>query len=652
MKASLVQSQMCLRAAWACFGLVVLAALAPRGWGHAHAQAASDPVIHYTTAQMLQAQKPAGPLQAMASRDTLTADGASWREVALPHTFAREAKPPGGGSAMATRWFRVTVPRMDAAGDTAHFYAKRWQTAGQIAVYADGRLVYRSLGSPAWNLFRHPGLFVPLTQSTQQVAPQEILIRLDSLQGAGGGLSSFYVGSTQTLLPMYTVREWLEYQLPFMSSAAMLAAGLFCLCVWAARRAELLYLLLAIYSVLQVLRRWHFHTGLEQLPVSDAWFGWITLNALAWQIMVVHGFLLILHKQPLVMLTRVLLGLTLLFSLATLPWGLPIPALVLLRQPLQLLQIIMALSVIGLGLWLAIRSRSYDGILLSAANVLLVGFGIYDWAKTAQLINLEWFYLTPYGSTVMLAVFLFITLRRYLGAMGEVEAVNAGLAKTLAARETELATSYQSLRAAEHQQTLNEERKRMTQDMHDGMGSSLVSALRVVESGRMSDTELGEVLKSCIDDLKLTIDSLEPVETDLLLLLATLRFRLAPRLRTAGIALKWDVVDLPKLDWLDPRNALHILRILQEAFANILKHTRTTEICVTTAAVGDGVQVSITDNGQGFDVDKMLGEGGGRGLHNQQRRAEAIEGVVSWASGPAGTTFTLWLPLKRHFASI
>lgn len=640
--------QTSLRACW------VLLLLAVWGWSHANAQAATYTVVHYTTARMLQSTEPVGPLQGRVEADALATgnSGAAWREVALPYTFARSLVPSGGTSGFVTRWFRVEVPSMDAPGDTAHFYAKRWQTAGQIAVYADGRLIYRSLGSPAWNLFRHPGVFVPLNQSTQMAAPTEILIRLDSLPGSGGGLSSFYVGSTRALLSLYTVREWLEYQLPFMSSAAMLAAGLFCLGVWVLRRSEPLYLLLAAYSVLQVLRRWHFHSGLEQLPVSDAWFGWITLNALAWQIMVIHGLLLILHKQPLVMLTRVLLGLTVVFSMATLPLGLPIPALVLLRQPLQLMQIFMALSVIGIGLWFSIRTRSQDGMLLSAANVLLVDFGIYDWAKTAQLVNLEWFYLTPYGSTLLLAVFLFITLRRYVRAIGEVEAVNAKLAARLAAREAELASSYQSLRIAEHQQTLNDERKRLTQDMHDGMGSSLVSALRVVESGSMSDAELGEVLKSCIDDLKLTIDSLEPVEADLLLLLATLRFRLGRRLAAAGIGLKWEVTNLPQLDWLDPRNALHVLRILQEAFANILKHTRATDIRVTTALAGDGVEVTIQDNGQGFDVDKALMAASGKGLHNQQRRAQSIDGMASWASSAAGTRFTLWLPLKRRSRSI
>jgi signal transduction histidine kinase len=145
---------------------------------------------------------------------------------------------------------------------------------------------------------------------------------------------------------------------------------------------------------------------------------------------------------------------------------------------------------------------------------------------------------------------------------------------------------------------------------------------------------------------------MEPVEADLLLLLATLRFRLEPRLEGTGVELLWAVQELPVLDWLDPSSALHILRIVQESVANILRHTNATQIRVATRVEGDGVRVSITDNGQGFDVDKTLAAATGKGLHNQQRRALAIEGVVSWASSPAGTRFTLWLPLKRRFASI
>lgn len=141
---------------------------------------------------------------------------------------------------------------------------------------------------------------------------------------------------------------------------------------------------------------------------------------------------------------------------------------------------------------------------------------------------------------------------------------------------------------------------------------------------------------------------MEPVEADLLLLLATLRFRLEPRLEGTGVALLWEVQELPTLAWLDPSSALHILRIVQESIANILRHTRATEIRVGTALEADGVRVSIEDNGQGFEVEKALDRATGRGLHNQQRRAQAVEGTVTWQSGPKGTRFMLWLPLERR----
>nr|WP_199234333.1 ATP-binding protein [Acidovorax sp. CF316] len=616
--------------------------------GMGGAQAQPQPVVHFTAAQELELPGPPAPLQEHTDWQAL---GADWREVALPFVFERQIIPVGGTPRVSTRWFRVQVPDIAPPGGTAHFYLKRWQTAGQIAVYADGRLIHRSLGSPSWNLFRHPGLLLPLNQTPLAAPPREILVRMDSLRGAGGGLSSFYVGDTGALLSHYTVREWLEFQLPFMSSSAFLAVALFCFGVWLWRRHDSLYLLLAGFSLLQVVRRWHFHTGLERLPVSDAWFGWITLNALAWQIVILHAFLQLLHGRTLPRLTGALLALTAVFTLLTLPLGLPLPALVLLRPGLQMLQISLAVAVVAGGLWHSWRSRSMDGLLLSSSVAVAVGLGIYDWFKAQQLLDLEWFYLTPYAAVLYLAVFMFIMLRRYVRAITEVKRVNAGLAERLAAREAELERSYQALRTAEHAQTLSQERQRLMQDMHDGLGSSLTSAIRSVQGGTLTDEQMARVLADCMDDLKLAIDSMEPVDADLLLLLATLRFRMGPRIESAGIALRWEVQDVPVLEWLDPSSALHILRIVQETVANILHHTRATQIRFSTDQVGEVVEVAVEDNGQGFDVDKAHAESAGRGLRNLQRRAQAIGGTVAWASGPAGTRFTLWLPIKLPKAS-
>jgi signal transduction histidine kinase len=111
------------------------------------------------------------------------------------------------------------------------------------------------------------------------------------------------------------------------------------------------------------------------------------------------------------------------------------------------------------------------------------------------------------------------------------------------------------------------------------------------------------------------------------------------------VALAWEVKDVPGLAWLEPRSALHILRILQEVFTNVIKHTKATRIAVSTALQDGGVVVAVEDNGQGFAPDAAA-VGGGKGLSNLVRRAEAIHGRASWASSAGSTRFMLWLPIK------
>jgi len=137
---------------------------------------------------------------------------------------------------------------------------------------------------------------------------------------------------------------------------------------------------------------------------------------------------------------------------------------------------------------------------------------------------------------------------------------------------------------------------------------------------------------------------MEPVETDLLLLLATLRFRLQPRLEAAGVKLVWDAGEAPPLQWLDQRHALHILRILQEAFANILKHAGAREITVSVRAEDDHVVVRVQDDGRGFD---HASPSRGRGLTNQRSRAEAIGGAIVWEPSDRGSRLALILPVSK-----
>ncbi|SFU52152.1 Signal transduction histidine kinase [Polaromonas sp. YR568] len=607
---------------------------------------AAPPVVHYTSAEMLREEgRSFKPLAAVVDEAALPG---SWTKVELPLVIptpvAQPAASGGGKPPVVTTWLRVRLDELQGLRSPTHFYLIRWLAAGQIAVYADGKLRYRSTGSPVWNLFNHPALLLPLNQTADSPPPQTLLIRMDSLPSPEAAISSFYAGDSDSLVDMAAKRDWLAYQLPFMSSAAFLAVGIFSLAVWAVRRHPASLLLFAI-ALMAAIRRWHFQLGPEKLIVSDAWFIWLTLNALMWQLLALHHFLQLLHGRVMRRLSWLMLGIAVVFSLITLPFASLLPSLLVFRPYAHLLLIGMGTVVTGLGLWHSWRSTSPDAKMLSFALLISYVFGFYDWARLKYVLDLESYYLTPYAAMILFVVFVVIMFRQYVGALATVEQVNSGLEETLRKRETELAASYEKLRDVEQRQTLSQERQRLTQDMHDGLGSSLVSALRVVEGGRLSEADVAEVLKGCIDDLKLAIDSLEPVEADLLLLLATLRFRLGPRLAGAGVSLRWEISDVPPLDWLDPRNALHILRILQEAFTNTLKHTRATQIRVTTGAEDGYVTVTVTDNGGGFSVAQA--EHAGQGLANQRRRAQAIGAEIVLTSSDVGTTLTLKLPEKR-----
>ncbi len=602
--------------------------------------------VHITRAELLSVTGTGYSLPPQQIEDT-TLPSAGWKPVSLPYTALRELVPTASsGMRAVTDWYRIDLSGQPRTTQQRVLYLPRWKTLGHIAVYGDGVLLYQSHGSPVHNGYNHP-LLLPLNATANTLSPKSVLIRVDRLRNSGSGFSTVWVGDEHALAWRYQSRQMLQVQLPFMGSAAFLAVGAFAFAVWLGKRRESLYLLFFAISAVAFLRMLHYYVGGSYLPISDEWFEWVTVASLLWLIVLIHLFLQRLHQQPSAWLTRLALGLTLACNVATLPHvSTSIVSLYLFTPLLNLAVLPVAVLIFAVNLRKALRAQLPEGRLVAGWTVFAVVFTSYDGLLQNNLVSPESVYTSPYAVIGLFFVFSFIMFQRYTGAFAEVGRLNTELVLRLRAREAELEQSYQRLRVIENQQMLNAERRRLMQDMHDGLGSSLISAIRSVERGTMNEAEISSMLKSCMEDLKLVIDSMESVDADLLLLLATLRFRLAPRIEGAGVALRWEVQPVPVLAWLDPNSALHILRIVQECVANVLRHTRASTICFSTETTDDGVCVVIEDNGEGFAVEEALRRHG-RGLRNQQQRAQAIGARVSWDSGSAGTRFTLWLPLHR-----
>jgi len=604
-------------------------------------------LVHATQAGFrLQAEGPWEPPQSVPAE---IAGDAAWSPVTLPHARARSvAESPNSAKAPPeVAWYRVQWPTLQQAPQEHGLvlYLPRWQTIGSVAVYVDGHLVHRTDGSRVWNSFNRP-LLVRLQGPAGPGAEHAVHLRMASQQGVGGALSTIWIGPQDSLQWRYRARSFLQNELISHSSSAFFVIGLFSLAVWCVRRRESMYVWFFAASAAHLARMLHYVAGDGPPLLPDDWFGWMTVNSLGWVTVCIFAFAFRLHRRRMPLVAGAVIGTVLLCSVMTLPVPPLLPHLSTML-PLAYIVIGVLTTVIAVsGLRAAYAARSREALVLFAWFSLMVPVGIHDLLLQSYRIDIERVYLAPYTSISLFFIFLAIVYRRYVGAIAGVEAANATLESKLAGRERELTASHEQLRELERQQTLTGERQRMMQDMHDGIGSSLMSALRMVERGYASPADTVQVLKDCIDDLKLAIDSLDAHDADLLALLAALRFRLSPRLKAAGIDLTWNVRDLPPLTWLDPQSALHVLRILQEVLTNILKHSGASAIDVATFHEDDTVLVRLRDTGRAF-VPGDTRTAGGRGLASIRTRAQALQARCDWSAWERGTEFRLRLPVSR-----
>ena len=97
---------------------------------------------------------------------------------------------------------------------------------------------------------------------------------------------------------------------------------------------------------------------------------------------------------------------------------------------------------------------------------------------------------------------------------------------------------------------------------------------------------------------------------------------------------------------LDPRIEREVLRIAQEALANVVHHAKATATTVELLYFSDSVTLAIKDNGIGFVVDEGAQKEGHFGLLGMKERAAAIDGELQVASEPGnGTNVSLRVPL-------
>ena len=200
-----------------------------------------------------------------------------------------------------------------------------------------------------------------------------------------------------------------------------------------------------------------------------------------------------------------------------------------------------------------------------------------------------------------------------------------------------------------------EERKRISRELHDQTGQTLTSlmmGLKCLEENCPSGNrchldELRNNVRQTVDNLHRLSLELRPTLLDDMGLAAAIgryvqQWRELHRM-DVEMHLRWDCPDR-----LAHEVEVAVYRIVQEALTNVAKHANAAHVSVVLACEDNRLSVVVEDDGIGFDMNGTAKDAGGRlGLFGMEERAQLVGGSLTVEASPGqGTAVYLRVPVR------
>jgi signal transduction histidine kinase len=611
---------------------------------------------------------PLKPLQLPDRQGMHPPDGAAWSTVPLPDADGENLQADVRVQRQVSWfWYRMAIDCSQWVADRrAHpqdgtvIYVPRspsgglhlwWQLPGTAWTLLKDQ---RGLGLELWNQPVWWDLPIDTVAQTDRAcanqataASVQMALTLPHGEGTPRVLSSVWVGPRGELHPRWVWRTGLQHTLPAVVSLSILVLGVFALAACLRMRHEFSYLLFALCSGIWVLRNLHLWCPVPTAVYWAGWYWWLAKATPPWFLVLTFCFAYRFMPWRYPRVEQALLGLAVALTVLTMPW---------MQWPMEttLVEYGLVLGVAAVSTSVMTRDAFRQGAsrefrLLTLQFWLGLALGTHDLLMIVAAAPVEDVMLLPLITLGFTGCFLYALHRRHMGTVDDLATLNRELEQRVAVQRLDIERSHARLREVEQAEARMAERQRLMRDMHDGVGSSLITALAMVERRPMPPKEVAQVLRECLDDLRMVIESMEPEGQDIGMLLGSLRHRLGKRLVLSGLQVDWDVGEVPQLSWLQPTEALQFLRLMQEALTNVLKHALATQLKVSIQSEGGLITVRVEDNGRGFDVRHR---GNGHGLLNMASRARRLGGRLALDSAPGrGTRLILQLPVVRQAAT-
>jgi signal transduction histidine kinase len=220
----------------------------------------------------------------------------------------------------------------------------------------------------------------------------------------------------------------------------------------------------------------------------------------------------------------------------------------------------------------------------------------------------------------------------------------------LASLVTELAATRAESARLSREAGVAAERERLAREIHDTLAqgfTSIITLAQAVEPELEADTAaarrhielIGTTARENLAEARAMVAELTPTALHDGSLPAAIKRQCDRLSAEADITVTLQADDDPPA--LGMATDVVLLRALQEAFANVRKHAQASAVTVALSSAGDGLRLSVADNGIGLDDEHTEGYG----LRGMRSRVAQVGGTMSVSPTPGGgTTVTVEVP--------
>jgi len=535
-------------------------------------------------------------------------------------------------------WFRIRLPEQQGGHGRFGLLGNRVIAHGPWAVWVNRQLIQT-------NLVDWPTqLNVPL-RVTVPLGANEVLLAVPYVEPMGYAVGSMFFG------PMDVVDSaWAERNVWHMEASRFMAvAGLLLMLVsfhlaWA-RPQEPIFWVLGLNALAWSAACLQYVFGVAENGARGAWFDFAVDASTTWTVVLAIMFALDFEGISVPRLRAALALYASTSSILVMPlWQWERSALLGFHY-FNVAAFLIGVSTLA---WHVFKKPRREGWLMLIVLVALLAMGIYTLETLTNYAKPDKVFMYPIGIILLYLTFNYVMNRRTVVALEEAEVHEKTLQQKLDAQEQILTEQHQRLQQLEVERNLATQRESIMQDLHDKVGGNLTTAILQARSGKMSGEEALLVLQELAEEVRHLAKNETKERRPLSQMLTEMRQRFAKRLQHAGISLEWKVD--PGLHRTNVHaEERHLMALLSEAIANIVKHANATRILVRAGVSENGfAQISIEDNGTGFSYDEVVE---GRGLPGMRSRAEEQGATLVISTGDSGgTKVSLEIPVVKGLA--